>query len=155
MKENMKIVSSGFVVRNQNGQVLLGRVDAHEPPYQYTVFKGQQEEGETLMDTAIRELKEETGIDIAGDHRLNRYISANPIFDYRMRDKTVFLFSLEDVEGALNDFEFKCESMWGNSDQPEIHGYKWVAIEDLHKYLFPSQRGLAKFLQKTHSKETV
>ena len=143
----IKIVSSGFVIQNRQGEILLGRVDGHEPPYQYTIFKGGQEEGESLLDTAIRELKEETGIDIVTDHRLNRYISANPLFTYHMRSKDVHLFFLEDIEGALDNFEFHCDSYWGASQQPEISAYRWVKIEDLHKCIFPSQRGLAKFLQ--------
>ena len=73
----MKIVSSGFVILNKREEVLLGRVDAHDPPYQYTVFKGQQEKGESLLDTAIRELQEESGIDVLTEHKLNRYISTN------------------------------------------------------------------------------
>jgi 8-oxo-dGTP pyrophosphatase MutT (NUDIX family) len=149
----MKIVSSGFVILNRHGEILLGRVDSHSPPYQYTVFKGQQEENESLLDTAIRELKEETGINIASEHRLNRYISANPIFIYHLSKKDVYLFSLEDVEGVLDNFEFFCSSLWGNTNQPEISGYKWVKIEDLHDYVFPSQRGLASFLQKKYSNE--
>jgi 8-oxo-dGTP pyrophosphatase MutT (NUDIX family) len=123
----MKIVSSGFVIQNRNGEILLGR------------------------DTAIRELKEETGIDISSDHRLNRYISSNPIYTYHLRQKDVHLFFLEDVEGALDNFEFRCDSYWGDTSQPEIDGYKWVKIENLHEYLFPSQRGLAKFLQERNN----
>ncbi len=131
----------------------MGRVDAHEPPYQWTIFKGQQEEQETLLDTAIRELKEETGIDLLENHNLNRYISINPIFIYHLNNKDVYLFSVEDVEGVLDDFEFRCDSLWGDTSQPEIYGYKWVKVEDLHNHVFPSQRGLAKYLQQQYRKE--
>ena len=142
-----KIVSSGFVVLNKKGEVLLGKTD-NRPPYNFTVFKGQQEEGETLIDTAIRELKEETGIDVASDDRLNKNISTNFIYMYRLSHKDVYLFSLEDSEGALDEFEFKCDSFYGESHLPEICGYKWVSISQLNDYIFPSQRGLVKFLQQ-------
>jgi len=142
-----RIVSSGFVIQNNSGEILLGRVNAHRPPYQYTIFKGGQEDGETLLDTAIRELSEETGIDLKSEHRLNRYISNEPIFSYQLRHKDVYLFFLDDVEDVLKDFKFECKSYWNDTGSPEIDEYKWVKIEDLNDYLFFSQQGLAKFLQ--------
>ena len=146
----MKIVSSGFVILNRREEVLLGRVDAHDPPYQYTVFKGQQEKGESLLDTAIRELQEETGIDVLTEHKLNRYISTDYVFTYHMKNKDVYLYSLEDVEGVLDNFECFCSSLWGETQHPEISGYKWVKMKDLYDHLFPSQRGLVKFLQRKY-----
>jgi len=143
----MKIVSSGFVVINKRREVLLGKVENHDPPYQWTIFKGGQEGDETLIETAIRELKEETGIDIAADHRLNRNISTNYIYMYQLRKKDVYLFSVEDTEGVLDNFEFTCDSYWGESQQPEIADYKWVHVDELRDYIFPSQRGLADFLK--------
>lgn len=143
----MKIVSSGFIIQNNRGEILLGKVNSHHPPYQYTIFKGGQEDGETLLETAIRELKEETGIDLSSEHRLNRYISYEPVFSYHLKHKDVHLFFLEDVEDVLKDFNFECKSYWGDTDNPEIDEYKWVKIEDLNDYLFPSQRGLADFLK--------
>ena len=144
----MRTVSSGFVVINRRGEVLLGMVDNHEPPYQWTFFKGGQEGEESLMETAIRELKEETGIDIAADHKLNKYISTNYIYQYSVRQKDVYMFCVEDVEGVLEDFNFACNSYWGDNNKPEIACYKWVNIDDLKQYVFPSQRGLAEFLQR-------
>lgn len=147
-----KIVSSGFIVISKSGKVLLGKVNNQKPPYQWTIFKGGQEEGETLIDTAIRELKEETGIDIAGDDRLNKHISTNYVFRYSMRTKNVYLYILKDVEGVLDDFDFVCDSYWGETNQPEISGYKWVEMDDVCNWLFPSQRGLVEFL-KTYGKK--
>lgn len=144
----MKTVSSGFIVINRKGEILLGKVDNHPEPFQWTVFKGKQEEGETLIETAIRELKEETGIDIVSDDRLNKNISTNYVYDYRLKHKDVYIYTLEDVEGVLNDFQFNCSSYWGEDENPEISDYKWVDIDDLEDYLFPSQRGLADFLKK-------
>jgi len=137
----VKVVSSGFIVKSRDGRFLLGKADGHEEPFCFTVFKGQQEGEETLMDTAIRELKEESGIDIIADHRLNRNISTNPIFSYSLRHKDVFLFLLTDVEGVLNDFKFSCSSYW-RDDRLEIIDYKWFTIGEIWENIFPSQRGL-------------
>lgn len=148
----MKIISSGFVIVSHRGQVLLGKVDNHPPPYQWTVFKGQQEHDESLMETAIRELKEETGIDVAADHRLNRNISTNHVFRYSLSHKDVYLFRLDDKEMALDNFEFKCDSITDITGRPEIADYEWVNVENLRDRIFPSQRGVADFLNSKYEK---
>jgi len=142
----MRVVSSGFVVKSRDGRFLLGKADGHKEPDCWTVFKGQQEDEETLMDTAIRELKEESGIDISADHRLNKNISTNTIYSYNLRHKDVFLFMLTDKEGVLNNFEFSCSSCW-KDDRPEISDYKWVTLEEMYDHIFPSQRGLIDTLK--------
>lgn len=155
---NDKIISSGFVIFNPKKEFLLGRIDGHTPPYQYTVFKGQQESGESLLDTAIRELREETDIDLLKEHKLNRYVSSEPLFQYTIKDrktqlfKDIFLFFLEDIEGVLEDYPFQCNSFWQNTTEPEISGYKWVHLDFLDEYLLPSQRGLSQFLKNKYGK---
>ena len=146
-----KVISSGFVIKGKDGRYLVGRADGHAEPYCWTVFKGGQEEAETLMDTAIRELKEETGIDISADHRLNRNISTNPIFSYSLSHKDVFLYMLYDIEGALTDFNFNCSSFWTES-RPEIAEYQWVTLEEMRNMIFPSQRGLVDKLEQMERK---
>lgn len=146
-----KVISSGFVVKSRDGRYLLGKADGHTEPYCWTVFKGQQENAETLIDTAIRELKEETGIDIIADHRLNKNISTNPIFSYSLRHKDVYLFMLNDSEGALTDFAFSCSSCW-QGDKPEISDYKWLDLKDMRSLIFPSQRGLVDKLERMENK---
>ena len=142
-----KIISSGFVVKGKDGRYLIGRADGHSEPYCFTVFKGGTEANENLMDTAIRELKEETGIDIANDHRLNRNISTNPIFSYSLRHKDVFIYMLTDIEGVLDSFQFTCSSFWAEN-RPEISDYKWFTLEEMRQNIFPSQRGLLEKLQR-------
>lgn len=150
-----KVISSGFVVKGKEGRYLIGRADGHAEPYCWTVFKGKVEANngidDGLMDTAIRELKEETGIDISTDHRLNRNISTNPIFNYSLSHKDVFIYMLHDVEGALNDFKFFCSSFW-TTDRPEISEYKWVTLEEMKNMIFPSQRGLVDKLEQMEKK---
>lgn len=148
---NNEVISSGFVIKNNRNEFLLGKINAHIPPYQYSVFKGQQELNENLMQTAIRELKEETGIDLSQEHRLNRYMSSEPLFQYRVRNKTVFLFFLEDEEDVLANFYLHCSSLWQDTNEPEISGYKWVHISELFNHILPSQRGLAEFIINKYS----
>ena len=143
----MKDISSGFIVECKDGRFLLGRADAHEEPYCYTVFKGKQEINETLIDTAIRELKEETGIDVVSDHRLNKNISTNYVHTYSMKRKDVYLYLLCDKEGVLDSFEPKCSSFMENG-RPEICEYRRFNLDELERNIFPSQRGIIDVLKK-------
>lgn len=143
----MKIISSGFIIRCKDGKYLLGKADSHSEPYCWTVFKGGVETNEALIDTAIRELKEETGIDVISDNRLNQNISTNPIYHYSMRHKDVYLYLLSDHSGALDNFEPNCSS-YTESGRPEISEYKRFTIDELESNIFPSQRGIIDMLKK-------
>lgn len=142
-----KEISAGFIIRGKDGRYLLGKAEKHPPPYAWSVFKGGQEEGEDLINTAIRELKEETGIDIAADERLNRNISTNYVYSYKLRHKDVYLFLLNDVHGVLDGFKFTCNSFWGENNLPEIGDWKWFHIDELEDVIFPSQSGVITHLR--------
>lgn len=142
-----RVISAGFIVKCKNGQFLLGKA-CYDGNDKFTIFKGRQDPGESLIETAIRELKEESGIDINVDDRLNKNISTVPIFTYSMRDKDVYVFLLNDSEGALDDFEFKCDSYYGETVKyPEIIDYKRFDLDDMDKYIFHSQLGLIELLK--------
>jgi 8-oxo-dGTP diphosphatase len=56
-------MSYGGVVINRDGQVLLREPTGHYGGYVWTHAKGQPEPGETPEETALREVKQETGIE--------------------------------------------------------------------------------------------
>ena len=61
MKENELTLSSGFVIIQDN-KILLGH-PTHQPWFNsYSFPKGHMEEGEDIIETAIRETKEEIGL---------------------------------------------------------------------------------------------
>lgn len=145
-----KIISSGFSILNTDGQILLGKIHNNHPVRKWTIFKGGQEKNESLVDTAIRELKEETDIDLSVNHDLNRYMSSSPIFEYHLKHKIVYVYLLEDVNNTLRNYEFKCNSFWEHNGikNPEIIEYKWFEINDAMDFILPSQKGLINFLIK-------
>lgn len=61
------IVSAGGIVEDGNGNILL--VKAHDDGWVYP--GGITEVGENLIDGVIREIKEESGIDVAVSHLIN------------------------------------------------------------------------------------
>lgn len=56
-------VGIGVIIVNQNGDVLFGKRRGGLAPY-YSIPGGRLEAGETFEECAIREIKEETGMDI-------------------------------------------------------------------------------------------
>ena len=142
-----RLISAGFIVRSKDGRILLGQTNKYPKKQCWTVFKGQQEEGESLMATAVRELKEEAGIDILRSKELQLSHSTSPFFTFPMKDKDVVLYLLDDTEDVLKDAEFKCSSYWGPSKTPEICGYQWATYDEMESLIFPSQRGLVKYLR--------
>ena len=142
-----RVVSAGFIVRSQDGKYLLGKTNKFPKAQCWTVFKGQQESGESLIATATRELKEEAGIDILRNVKLQLSQSTSPFYHFAMKDKDVILYLLNDELGVLNDYEFKFSSYWGPNKNPEICEYKWVDLDEMAELVFPSQRGLVDYLK--------
>ena len=148
-----KSISAGFIVRSKSGKYLIGRVSFNED-VAWTVFKGGLEQGETLLEAAVRELKEETGIDVSVDERLCKNMSTNPVYEYSMKKKYVYLVLLDDKHGVLDNFEFKCTSFWGDNN-PEILDYKWVDLSEMDGMLFQSQKGIVPFLKDMEKQNEI
>jgi len=140
-----KKVSTGFIVVSKDNKILIGK-GCNRSSNCWTVFKGGVEEGESWIETAIRELKEESGIDINSSVVLQKSISTVPVHSYSMRKKDVYLYLLKDDEGILDDFDFCCDSRVEGDGPPEILAYKWVDIDELNDYLFFSQHKIKEDL---------
>jgi len=141
-------ISAGFIVRSKDGKFLIGKTTKYPKKQCWTIFKGQQEEGESLIETAVRELREEAGIDILRNETLQKSQSTSPFFTFPMKDKDVVLYLLNDDQGVLDDATLKCSSNWGAERTPEICDYKWASLEEMSELIFPSQRGLVEYLKE-------
>ena len=138
-----KALSAGTIV--SDGQFILAirpfnRTDASG---NYDLPKGHWEEGEELVQTAVRELQEETGFVIPPDWLvdLGRY-------DYiPLKDLHIF-FCAVDALPQVNTL--KCTTFFDYKGRqvPEAVGYKWVPIDELH-WFFPS---LKKVLEQALDK---
>lgn len=124
--------AGGLVVdQDRSRAVLIGRLDRHGKLL-WSLPKGHIEDGETIEQTAIREVKEETGISA-------RVLEFLGTIDYwfvaerRRVHKTVHHFLLEAVGGELSD------------EDVEVTEVAWMPIADLEERLaYTDERALVR-----------
>ncbi|WP_053367963.1 NUDIX hydrolase [Bacillus sp. FJAT-27245] len=106
------IAAAGGIVENEQGEILL--VKTHNQGW---VFPGGQVEiGENLIDAVIREVKEESGIDIEVSHLIGVY-SNTAIYKWYdgvtdVPTKVMFDFVCKFVGGELGTSDETTDSKW-------------------------------------------
>jgi 8-oxo-dGTP diphosphatase len=97
----LHIVAVTALIRNANGEVLLVRTleRGWEPP------GGQVEQGETLIDAAVREIKEEAGIDA-------RISTLAAVYSNVQRCSVIFAFLGDYISGDLATSEETVDVRW-------------------------------------------
>src|SRR6266540_3871557 len=114
--------AGGLVVDPGREQaVLIGRLDRHGKLL-WSLPKGHIEDGETVEQTAVREVKEETGISAQVLRPLGT-IDYWFVAERRRVHKTVHHFLLESTGGRLSDAD------------PEVNEVAWVPVADLENIL--------------------
>jgi 8-oxo-dGTP pyrophosphatase MutT (NUDIX family) len=124
--------AGGIVVRaERNGRSLVvGMRRRDRATVTWTLPKGTHEPGETFEETALREVSEETGLDV-------RITGALPSIEYTFTQdgtrvhKTVHYFLMEPVGGDLSRHDHEFERV------------RWVSFDDAPGLLtFPTERAL-------------
>jgi ADP-ribose pyrophosphatase YjhB (NUDIX family) len=91
----------------------------------YDLLGGEQKEGETYRETAIREIKEETGYDVNGD---------NLILFKRIMTRGKKDYYILYIKQDLPDIEkFYCNSKYKDKNGnmvPEIKGYEYKSLDN-------------------------
>lgn len=118
----MKQTSAGVLITNSYNQILgciaYGKNGICDIP------KGRIEEGESPLCAAIRETKEETGLDLSDEK-----IEEIGFFPYN-KEKDLYLFSYKcDIDDLS---KLKCTSYYeyNGSFYPEMIGFKWININE-------------------------
>lgn len=132
----MKQVSAGVLVV-RDGRILLGH-STHN--IHWDIFKGKVDSGETPMQAALRELKEESGISLK-----DKDIKDLGQFSYTKK-KNLHLFLHEDVVG-IDAASCYCESQV-DERFPEMDDFKWVEYSEIGKFCVESMtKVLTKILK--------
>jgi 8-oxo-dGTP pyrophosphatase MutT (NUDIX family) len=128
-------ISCGTLVINSKGQILLCHVTDHEL---WDLPKGMQEENEPAVQTAKRELFEETGLDLQ-----EAYFEDLGCFKFRP-EKDLHVFKVR----APNDLEsldhLVCTSHFIDKStgqlKPEMDGFCWASREDIKTLCGPNMQ---------------
>lgn len=124
--------AGGIVIRYLQSipQLVVGRRRREREGETWTLPKGTPTSGETLEETALREVREETGLEVRVVAPLSHIE-----YDFVQRGtrihKTVHYFIMEPTGGALGDHDHEFEEV------------RWISFDDAADMLsFETERGL-------------
>jgi len=121
----MRTLSCGVLLLTPAAELLLCHVTG---AWHWDIPKGTAEPGESPLDAALRETREECGLDLRGQDLLD--LGRMP---YRPR-KDLHLFAL--LVAPFDAAQCRCTSHytdpWGRS-RPEMDGFAWTPIARVHR----------------------
>lgn len=121
----MKTLSCGILVLNTQAELLLCHVTG---AWHWDIPKGGVDPGETPLATALRETREECGLDLSGQALLDLGAMA-----YRPR-KDLHLFAV--LSPRFDVASCRCTShysdTWGR-DRLEMDDFEWVRFDRVHR----------------------
>jgi 8-oxo-dGTP diphosphatase len=118
MQMPVHIVAAGGFVENKQGEILLVKVRRSGD---WVFPGGQVEVGENLIDGVIREIKEESGIDVVVSHLVGIYSNTATYEGHSgvkiVPTKVMFDFVCEPVGGELITSDETSDSRWVSKDE--------------------------------------
>lgn len=133
-----KVVSCGVLFLDRAARkVLLGHV-TNCP--QWDIPKGMSNHNERPLDTAIREVREETGIELASHALIDIGIK-----QYIPRKKDLHLFVCEVSHNSIDTSKCKCTSTFTNSrgqNLPEMDDFGWFSYKEAFERVAPNMSRL-------------
>ena len=134
LRPNGRKLSCGFFVQDENTGKYLGCHPTGQPSGVYDIPKGCKNVGADDLESAIRELSEETGLVIDENNETIEDLG----IQNQKRDKDIHLFK---VKLPINIEELHCDSTFidfrDGTKKPEMDGFE--LLEDQSKFLFSIQ----------------
>jgi 8-oxo-dGTP pyrophosphatase MutT (NUDIX family) len=130
-------VSCGTLVVSRQRHLLLCHVThtAH-----WDIPKGMRDPGESTLEAAVRELREETGLVFPPA----RFVDLGP-FAYR-RDKRLHLYRVDAGDELASLEHLVCHSFFPHhvtgKDTPEMDGFRWATRAEMRALCWPRMAGV-------------
>jgi 8-oxo-dGTP pyrophosphatase MutT (NUDIX family) len=133
----MRIVTSAGILIKSGDKFLLAHSTGQKIDKGWGLPKGRVEEGETEEQAAIRETKEECGLDVKeSDIKYLTEVSYNSKDEIGSMKKTLKIFLYETDESLQNE-KFYCSTYFNppwsknkNVKLPEVDKFKWVTAKE-------------------------
>ena len=113
----------------------------------YGFPKGHQEKNESLKETAMREFKEETGLDID-------YLRLKTCIENITKKKNVyyFLYPMDEIWDTSKMYSNQVYIEKFKQSFPELDDYKYIPLEDLKNILFQQDKNLVEIIAQHFEK---
>lgn len=137
----MIVETAGIFILNNNLELLLAH-PTHHPDTFWSITKGKIEEGERVIDAAIRETMEECNVDF-NVVRVLKYTALQPVTfkNKKKRLNALLILASENVQINFDTFDLKCNTFVEKEKGgfPEMDGFKWVTIDVAKTLVHESQ----------------
>ena len=140
----MSAITCGIYLYNVHSRKMLVCHATHASWKQWSIPKGLPEKHEDLWAAAVRELHEETGINIS-KLRITHSIQL-PSIKYQKQNKILESF-LVVVEDDLTNFNFQCLQS-NQTLAPEVNQWKWITLAQANVWLHETQRKNLEVIKK-------
>jgi 8-oxo-dGTP pyrophosphatase MutT (NUDIX family) len=134
LSKRIAVSSGGLVIRAVGGrpEIVVGRRKRERDGYVWSLPKGTPEEGETREETALREVREESGLEV----RILSYFDAISYSFVRTGErieKTVHYYIMEAIGGSFDQYD------------KEFDELRWVQMDEAIRLLdFQTESGLVQ-----------
>ena len=136
----MKTIAAGIFLVRKDGKILICHPTNHSPTL-WSIPKGKVEEGETHIETALRETQEETNLDVSSIYFTVYELDS---VTYKSRKKRLHPFVFIENEDSRFDWakeEIKCMSNVpeDRGGFPEMDMFQWCSFEECMELLHDTQ----------------
>jgi len=134
LSKRIAVSAGGLVIRAVGGQpeIVVGRRKRERDGFVWSLPKGTPEEGETREETALREVREESGLEV----RILSYFDAISYSFVRTGErieKTVHYYIMEAIGGSFEQYD------------KEFDELRWVRMDEAVRLLdFQTESGLVQ-----------
>lgn len=142
-----KTISAGIIICNGK-EILGGHCTGKKwAPGNWDIIKGGIDDGEEPLEAALRECREEIGLDFSDENLIDL-----GLFPYATK-KNLYLFYCEPKQ-EINPKNIKCQSFFvakNGKEYPELDYFEWIPIDTLDKFYRQLQNTLPLAFKKLKS----